>query len=326
MNNILYIVIPCYNEQEVLPETSKRLKEKVNTLVTEQKISRDSRIMFVNDGSKDRTWSMIQELCEENELFAGVNLSRNRGHQNALLAGLSTAVSYADMIVTMDADLQDDINAIDQMVDAYESGYDVVYGVRSSRKKDTAFKRGTAHFFYKLMSFLGADIVYDHADFRLLSKRAAENLLDFEEVNLFLRGIVPMVGFPSTRVTYERGERFAGESKYPLGKMLTFAFEGITSLSVKPIRMITIGGLLICVISLIMLIKAFVDYFHGNVVPGWASIMVSIWVLGGLQLFAIGIIGEYIGKTYLETKRRPKFIIESVLLKQSGEEMQNADE
>lgn len=326
MNNILYIVIPCYNEQEVLPETSKRLREKVNTLVTENKISKDSRIMFVNDGSKDRTWSMIQELCEENELFAGVNLSRNRGHQNALLAGLSTAVSYADMIVTMDADLQDDINAIDQMVDAYESGYDVVYGVRSSRKKDTAFKRGTAHFFYKLMSFLGADIVYDHADFRLLSKRAAENLLDFEEVNLFLRGIVPMVGFPSTTVTYERGERFAGESKYPLGKMITFAFEGITSLSVKPIRMITIGGLLICVISLIMLIKAFVDYFHGNVVPGWASIMVSIWVLGGLQLFAIGIIGEYIGKTYLETKRRPKFIIESVLLKQSREEMQNADE
>lgn len=214
----------------------------------------------------------------------------------------------------MDADLQDDINAVDRMIDAYYEGNDVVYGVRSSRKKDTCFKRGTAHLFYKLMSFLGADIVYDHADYRLLSKRATENLLDFDEVNLFLRGIVPMVGFQSTTVEYERGERFAGESKYPLGKMVTFAFEGITSLSVKPIRMITIGGLLICLISLIMLIKSFVDYFNGNVVPGWASIMVSIWVLGGLQIFAIGIIGEYIGKTYLETKKRPKYIIESVIL------------
>ena len=223
--------------------------------------------MFVNDGSKDQTWSMIKGLCEENSVFAGVNLSRNRGHQNALLAGMATAVKYADMIVTMDADLQDDINAVDRMIDAYYEGNDVVYGVRSSRKKDTCFKRGTAHLFYKLMSFLGADIVYDHADYRLLSKRATENLLDFDEVNLFLRGIVPMVGFQSTTVEYERGERFAGESKYPLGKMVTFAFEGITSLSVKPIRMITIGGLLICLISLIMLIKSFVDYFNGNVVP-----------------------------------------------------------
>ena len=219
-----------------------------------------------------------------------------------------------NVTVSIDADLQDDINAVDRMIDAYYEGNDVVYGVRSSRKKDTCFKRGTAHLFYKLMSFLGADIVYDHADYRLLSKRATENLLDFDEVNLFLRGIVPMVGFQSTTVEYERGERFAGESKYPLGKMVTFAFEGITSLSVKPIRMITIGGLLICLISLIMLIKSFVDYFNGNVVPGWASIMVSIWVLGGLQIFAIGIIGEYIGKTYLETKKRPKYIIESVIL------------
>ena len=321
MNKILYIVIPCYNEQEVLPETSKRLREKVNTLRVQDKIDAGSRILFVNDGSKDRTWDMIQELCAKDPVYAGVNLSRNRGHQNALLAGISVAVQHADMIITMDADLQDDIHAIDKMAEAFGKGYDVVYGVRSSRKKDTAFKRGTAHFFYRLMSFLGADIVYDHADFRLLSRRAAENLLGFEEVNLFLRGIVPMIGFPSTTVTYERGERFAGESKYPLGKMITFAFEGITSLSVKPIRMITIGGLGISLISLIMLIKSFVDYFHGNVVPGWASIMVSIWVLGGLQLFAIGIIGEYIGKTYLETKRRPKFIIESVLL--NDQEMEN---
>ena len=276
--------------------------------------------MFVNDGSKDQTWSIIKQLCDENVVYAGVNLSRNRGHQNALLAGMATAVKYADMIITMDADLQDDINAVDRMIEACYAGNDVVYGVRSSRKNDTCFKRGTAHLFYKLMSFLGADIVYDHADYRLLSRRAAENLLDFDEVNLFLRGIVPMVGFQSTTVEYERGERFAGESKYPLGKMITFAFEGITSLSVKPIRMITIGGLLICLISLIMLIKSFVDYFNGNVVPGWASIMVSIWVLGGLQIFAIGIIGEYIGKTYLETKKRPKYIIESVILKENNVE------
>lgn len=314
MSKTLYIVVPCYNEQEVLPETAKRLLEKLQSLVLKNKIADNSRIMFVNDGSKDQTWSMIKRLCKESSVFAGVNLSRNRGHQNALLAGMATAVKYADMIVTMDADLQDDINAVDRMIDAYYEGNDVVYGVRSSRKKDTCLKRGTAHLFYKLMSFLGADIVYDHADYRLLSRRATENLLDFDEVNLFLRGIVPMIGFQSTTVEYERGERFAGESKYPLGKMVTFAFEGITSLSVKPIRMITIGGLLICLISLIMLIKSFVDYFNGNVVPGWASIMVSIWVLGGLQIFAIGIIGEYIGKTYLETKKRPKYVIESVIL------------
>lgn len=320
MSKTLYIVVPCYNEQEVLPETSKRLLEKMGQLVSENKIANNSRIMFVNDGSKDQTWSIIKQLCDENVVYAGVNLSRNRGHQNALLAGMATAVKYADMIVTMDADLQDDINAVDRMIEACYAGNDVVYGVRSSRKNDTCFKRGTAHLFYKLMSFLGADIVYDHADYRLLSRRAAENLLDFDEVNLFLRGIVPMVGFQSTTVEYERGERFAGESKYPLGKMITFAFEGITSLSVKPIRMITIGGLLICLISLIMLIKSFVDYFNGNVVPGWASIMVSIWVLGGLQIFAIGIIGEYIGKTYLETKKRPKYIIESVILKENNVE------
>ena len=277
-------------------------------------ISAKSRILFVNDGSKDSTWDIICKLAQEDEHYIGISQSRNRGHQNALLGGLMTAKEYADMTISLDADLQDDINAVDRMIDAYYEGNDVVYGVRSSRKKDTCFKRGTAHLFYKLMSFLGADIVYDHADYRLLSKRATENLLDFDEVNLFLRGIVPMVGFQSTTVEYERGERFAGESKYPLGKMVTFAFEGITSLSVKPIRMITIGGLLICLISLIMLIKSFVDYFNGNVVPGWASIMVSIWVLGGLQIFAIGIIGEYIGKTYLETKKRPKYIIESVIL------------
>ena len=299
MSNILYIVVPCYNEQEVLPETSKRLREKVQTLRQSGKIDADSRILFVNDGSKDATWEMIQKLHEENSVFSGVNLSRNRGHQNALLAGIAVAVEHADMIVSMDADLQDDVDAMDRM--------------RSSRQKDTFFKRNTAQLFYRMLHFLGAEIVYNHADYRLLSRRAAKGLLSFEEVNLFLRGIVPMVGYQSTTVTYERGERFAGESKYPLGKMVAFALEGVTSLSVKPIRMITMGGLFVCLVSLGMLIKAFVDYANGNVEP-WTSVIISIWVLGGLQLFAIGIIGEYIGKTYMETKRRPRYLIESVLL------------
>lgn len=319
MGDILYIVVPCYNEQEVLPETAKRLLEKVERLKEQKKIGTGSRIMFVNDGSKDATWQLIEELCAQNKIFAGVNLSRNRGHQNALLAGIMTASEHADMLVSMDADLQDDINAVDEMIDAYYAGNDVVYGVRSSRQRDTFFKRNTAQLFYRLLRLMGAEIIYNHADYRLLSRRAAKALLSFDEVNLFLRGIVPMVGFRSTTVSYERGERFAGKSKYPLGKMLAFALEGITSLSIKPIRMITAGGLLVCVISLIMLIKAFVDYFSGNVVPGWTSIIISIWVLGGLQLFAIGIIGEYIGKTYMETKARPKFIIESVLLKEENE-------
>ena len=319
MSDILYIVVPCYNEQEVLPETSKRLYDKMTALHKQQKIDEKSRILFVNDGSKDATWRLIEELCAKSPLYAGVNLSRNRGHQNALLAGIATAAPHADMIVSMDADLQDDINAMDEMIAAYQAGNDVVYGVRSSRQKDSFFKRNSAQLFYRLMKLLGAEIVYNHADYRLLSKRAAEALLSFDEVNLFLRGIVPMVGFQSTTVTYERGERFAGKSKYPLGKMVTFALEGITSLSVKPIRMITAGGLLVCVVSLVMLIKAFVDYFSGNVEPGWTSVIISIWVLGGLQLFAIGIIGEYIGKTYMETKERPKFIIESVLLQEDNE-------
>lgn len=318
MSDILYIVVPCYNEQEVLPETSKRLYDKMTALREQQKIDEKSRILFVNDGSKDATWRLIEELCAKSPLYAGVNLSRNRGHQNALLAGIATAAPHADMIVSMDADLQDDINAMDEMIAAYQAGNDVVYGVRSSRQKDSFFKRNSAQLFYRLMKLLGAEIVYNHADYRLLSKRAAEALLSFDEVNLFLRGIVPMVGFQSTTVTYERGERFAGKSKYPLGKMVTFALEGITSLSVKPIRMITVGGLLVCVVSLLMLIKAFADYFSGNVEPGWTSVIISIWVLGGLQLFAIGIIGEYIGKTYMETKERPKFIIESVLLQEDN--------
>ncbi len=319
MGEILYIVVPCYNEQEVLPETGKRLSAKLEQLKHQGKIAAGSRILFVNDGSKDATWQIIEELCAQNKIFAGVNLSRNRGHQNALLAGISIASGHADMIVSMDADLQDDINAVDEMIEAYYAGNDVVYGVRSSREKDTFFKRNTAQLFYRLLKVLGAEIVYNHADYRLLSRRAAKALLSFDEVNLFLRGIVPLVGFRSTTVSYERGERFAGQSKYPLGKMIAFAVEGITSLSVKPIRLITMGGLFVCIISLVMLIKAFVDYFSGNVVQGWTSIIISIWVLGGLQLFAIGVIGEYIGKTYMETKARPKFIIESVLLEEEEE-------
>lgn len=318
MKSNLYIVIPCYNEQEVLQETARRLADKLQALKERDRIGEKSRILFVNDGSKDATWMQITDLCAQNTIYAGVNLSRNRGHQNALLAGIATAAEHADMIVSMDADLQDDIDAIDRMIDAYQEGNDVVYGVRSSREKDTFFKRHSAQFFYRFMKFLGAEIVYNHADYRLLSNRAAKALLSFDEVNLFLRGLVPMIGFQSTTVTYERGERFAGESKYPLGKMLTFAMEGVTSLSVKPIRMITIGGMLVSVVSLIMLIKSFADYFHGNVVPGWTSMMVSIWVLGGLQLMAIGVIGEYIGKTYMETKRRPKYMIETVILNETG--------
>lgn len=324
MKSNLYIVIPCYNEQEVLQETARRLADKLQALKERDRIGEKSRILFVNDGSKDATWMLITDLCAQNTIYAGVNLSRNRGHQNALLAGIATAAEHADMIVSMDADLQDDIDAIDRMIDAYQEGNDVVYGVRSSREKDTFFKRHSAQFFYRFMKFLGAEIVYNHADYRLLSNRAAKALLSFDEVNLFLRGLVPMIGFQSTTVTYERGERFAGESKYPLGKMLTFAMEGVTSLSVKPIRMITIGGMLVSVVSLVMLIKSFADYFHGNVVPGWTSMMVSIWVLGGLQLMAIGVIGEYIGKTYMETKRRPKYMIETVILNETGKTSKSA--
>lgn len=318
MGKILYIVVPCYNEQEVLPETARRLSEKQKELVGQQKIDPRSRILFVNDGSKDATWSLVESFCAADPIYAGVNLSRNRGHQNALLAGITVAVEHADMIVSMDADLQDDINALDEMIDAYSEGNDVVYGVRSSRKKDSFFKRNSAQFFYRLLKLLGAEIVYDHADYRLLSQRAARALLSFHEVNLFLRGVVPMVGFKSTTVMYERGERFAGKSKYPLGKMMAFALEGVTSLSIRPIRMITTGGLFVCIVSLLMMIKAFVDYYSGNVEPGWTSVIISIWVLGGLQLFATGIIGEYIGKTYMETKERPKFIIESVLLSEDN--------
>ena len=309
----LYLVIPCYNEEEVLPETSKRLKEKYTSLMSAGKIDADSKIVFVNDGSKDRTWEMICDLHKADPVFRGVCLSRNKGHQNALMAGLMTVKSECDAAISMDADLQDDINAIDEMVDRYLEGYEVVYGVRSSRKKDTFFKRTTAQGFYKVMRAMGVETVYNHADYRLMSRRALEALSEFEEVNLFLRGIVPLVGFKSTQVTYERGERFAGESKYPLKKMLAFATEGITSMSVKPIRMIAALGVLVFLASLGVLIYSVIRKILGVTVPGWAFLAVSIWALGGIQLLSIGIIGEYIGKIYLETKRRPRFIISEYL-------------
>lgn len=313
MENKLYLVIPCYNEEEVLPETSKRLKEKVTSLITKGKIDEGSRIVFVDDGSKDRTWELISELHKQDPVFSGINLSRNRGHQNALLAGLMTVKDHADMVISMDADLQDDIDAVDEMVEKYLNGVDIVYGVRSSRAKDTFFKKATAEGFYKLMNSMGANTVFNHADYRLMSRRALEGLAQFGEVNLFLRGIVPMIGYTTDVVYYERGERFAGESKYPLGKMLSFAVEGITSLSTKPIRLITGLGFFIFLISIIILIYSLVRHFMGETIVGWTTLMVSVWGIGGLILLSLGVVGEYIGKIYLETKARPRFIVEEFL-------------
>ena len=313
MGNILYLVIPCYNEEEVLPETSARLLDKVESLTGLKKISEKSRVIFVNDGSKDRTWEIIRELHEKNRIFGGINLSRNRGHQNALLAGLMTVKDYADMVISMDADLQDDINAIDEMVDKYLSGIDVVYGVRGSREKDTVFKKFTAESFYKIMNTMGANTVFNHADYRLMSRRALDGLAQYGEVNLFLRGIVPMIGYPADVVYYNRGERFAGKSKYPLGKMLSFAVEGITSLSTKPIRMITALGFFIFIVSIGMLIYSLVRHFMGATIVGWTTLMVSVWAIGGLILLSLGVVGEYIGKIYLETKARPRYIVEQFL-------------
>ena len=311
--DVLYRVVPCYNEEAVLPETAKQLLEKMYSMMEREMISRESRILFVNDGSRDRTWDIIEELHGKNPIYMGVKLSRNKGHQNALLAGLMTAKERADMAVSLDADLQDDVNVIDQMVEKYHEGNDIVYGVRSARKTDTFFKKFTAQGFYKIMKALGVDIVYNHADYRLMSRRAIEGLEEFHEVNLFLRGIVPLIGYSSAIVTYERHERFAGESKYPLKKMLAFATDGITSFSIKPIRLITTCGFLIFAVSMLMLIYFLVVYFTGKTVWGWTSTIVSIWAIGGLQLLAIGIVGEYIGKIYMETKARPKYIIEKIL-------------
>ena len=310
----LYIVIPMFNEEEVIDETTKRLRIKVNDLIKKKIISKDSKVLYVNDGSKDKTWEKIMQINKENKLFTGISLSRNKGHQNALVAGLLTARNYADVVISMDADLQDDINAIDEMLEKYHNGCDIVYGVRSARKKDTFFKKVTAEGFYKFMKLMGVDIVYNHADYRLTSKRVLDEFSNFKEVNLFLRGIFPLIGFKTDVVYYERAERFAGTSKYPLKKMLNFAWDGITSFSVKPLRFICVLGFLILFISIIIMIYAFIRKVTGNNVEGWTFITISIWFLGGLQMLSLGIVGEYIGKVYNETKQRPRYIIEDNLL------------
>lgn len=305
----LYVVIPCYNEEEVLNETTKRLKEKMTNLIDKKTISKDSRVMYVNDGSKDKTWELIKEINEKESLFTGITLSRNRGHQNALVAGLLTAKEYADVVISMDADLQDDINAIDEMLEKYENGCEIVYGVRSSRKKDTFFKKVTAEGFYKFMKLMGVDIVFNHADYRLTSKKVLDQFENYKEVNLFLRGIFPLIGYKTDVVYYERAERFAGESKYPLKKMLNFAWDGITSFSVKPLRFICSLGFIILFVSFIIMCYSLIQKLTGNTVDGWTFIIISIWFIGGLQMLSIGIVGEYIGKIYNETKDRPRYIV-----------------
>lgn len=305
----LFIVIPCYNECEVIGETTKRLDKKMKELIKDEKISSDSKVMYVNDGSKDNTWELILKISKENGLFCGISLSRNRGHQNALLAGLMTAKKHADIVISMDADLQDDINAIDEMVDKHYEGAEIVYGVRNSRKKDTFFKRTTAQGFYKFMNMMGVDVVFNHADYRLASKKVLNELEKYNEVNLFLRGIFPLIGYKTDVVYYERNERFAGESKYPLKKMLHFAWDGITSFSVKPIKMVLSIGIIMFLISLVVLIYCLVVKALGMTVSGWTFIACSIWLVAGIQMLSIGLIGEYIGKIYGEVKQRPRYVI-----------------
>ncbi|MEG1776969.1 MAG: glycosyltransferase family 2 protein [Clostridia bacterium] len=313
MADKLMVVIPCYNEEEVLPETSRRLTLKMASLIERGMISPESRVLLVDDGSKDQTWEQIAHLHEENALFEGVKLSRNRGHQNALLAGLMTARDHCDISISMDADLQDDMDAMDRFIEEYRKGCEIVYGVRNKRETDTAFKRQTALMFYRLMKGLGVDITYNHADYRLMSNRALNALHSFGEVNLFLRGIAPLVGFQSGTVTYDRSERFAGESKYPFKKMLAFAIDGITSFSVKPLQLITTAGVVIFLVSLCMLLYTLISWIFGHAVLGWASTLASIWMIGGIQLLSLGVIGEYIGKIYNESKHRPRFIIDRYL-------------
>lgn len=309
-NNTLTIVVPCFNEEEVLPETTKELGQILTDLMSKGKISEASKILFVNDGSKDKTWEIISDYCTKFNYVAGIKFSRNYGHQNALIAGMTTANDYSDMVITIDADLQDDVNAIPEMVDKYLEGYDVVYGVRNSRETDTVFKRKTALAYYSIMGKLGVKLVPNSADYRLLSKRATSSLLQYKERNLFLRGMVPLVGYRSTKVYYARKERYAGKSKYPLKKMMNFAFDGITSFSVAPIHLIMNLGILIVLVSLIMMIYALVRKGMGDVVTGWSSLMVSIWFIGGVQLISISMIGEYVGKVFSEVKQRPRYVIE----------------
>ncbi|WP_405076351.1 glycosyltransferase family 2 protein [Ligilactobacillus acidipiscis] len=309
-DNALTIVVPCYNEEEVLPETTLELGKILMDLIESKKISSVSKILFVNDGSKDQTWNIIKDFTEKYSYVTGIKFTRNYGHQNALLAGMTVANDYSDMIITIDADLQDDVNAIPEMVDRYREGYDVVYGVRNSRKTDTVFKRKTALAYYSIMGKLGVNLVPDSADYRLLSHRATTSLLQYTERNLFLRGMVPLVGYKSTKVYYARKERFAGESKYPLKKMINFAFDGITSFSVAPIHLILNIGLIIVLISLIMMVYTLIHKIMGDVVTGWSSLMLSLWFIGGVQLISISLIGEYVGKVFFEVKQRPRYNIE----------------
>lgn len=310
---VLFLVIPCYNEKEVLPESCRRLTIKMRQMMETGQIAKTSKIVFVDDGSKDQTSTLIRDLHQSNELVRGVFLSRNRGQQNAIFGGLATVKDDCDIIITLDVDLQDDIEVLDRFIEAYRGGADIVYGVRSSRKKDSFFKRIPALCFYKMMRLMGADVVYNHAEYRLMTKRVVKELVQFKEVNLFIRGIVPMIGFQSAVVYYERDERLAGTSKYPGRKQLSLAIDGITSFSIKPIRLITDLGILIFLTSIVMMIRFIVLYFFGHTIAGWPTLVVSIWGIGGLQLLAIGIIGEYIGRIYLETKARPRYIIEEYL-------------
>ena len=309
----LVIIVPCFNEEEVLLTSAKELFGVLNSLIINAKVSDNSKILFVNDGSKDNTWEIIRELTTQDKHFAGINLAGNVGHQSALLAGIEAVHESYDISITIDADLQDDTSVIAKMVEENLQGADIVFGVRSDRKSDSWFKRFTAQAFYKLMSFLGADTVYNHADFRLLSKRAMKQLLSFKERNMFLRGIVPKIGYKTAKVYYERKPRKAGKTKYPLNKMISFAWDGITSLSIKPISLITGLGLFVVLASIIAFIYIFISFISDSTNSGWTSLMASIWLLGGLQLFSIGIIGQYIGKTYLETKERPRFIVEEYI-------------
>ncbi|MBN2919098.1 glycosyltransferase family 2 protein [Limosilactobacillus mucosae] len=308
--NILTIVVPCYNEEEVLPETTKELGQILNNLIAKKKIASNSKILFVNDGSKDNTWEIISSYSKNLDYVTGIKFTRNYGHQNALLAGMSLAVKYSDMIITIDADLQDDVNAIYKMVDKFIEGYDVVYGVRNSRDTDSFFKKHTALMYYSLMKKMGVNLVPDSADYRLLSKRATEALLNYKERNLFLRGMVPLVGYKSTKVYYPRKERYAGTSKYPLKKMIHFALDGITSFSIAPIHLIMTMGIVVMLISIVLMIYTIIEKIQGHIVPGWSSLMISIWFLGGVQLISVSVIGEYIGKVFTEVKHRPRFNIE----------------
>lgn len=318
---VLYMVVPCYNEEEVLEKTAEVLEKKYAQLIEKELISEKSRVVFVNDGSSDNTWSIISRLHSQKPmLFSGINLAHNKGHQNAVLAGLMTVKELCDAAITMDADLQDDVEAVDEMLEKFYEGNQVVYGVRSSRETDTAFKRFTAQSFYKFMKVMGADVVYNHADFRLMSARVLSELENFKEVNLFLRGMIPLIGFQSANVYYERKERVAGESKYPLSKMISFAMNGITSFSVKPLKIITSFGFFMVLVSIIAFIWAFVSKLAGNTELGWSSTLCSIWLIGGIQILCLGIIGEYIGKIYEEVKARPRYIVAEFLNKETPEE------